>query len=265
MAFFKSYRPSPALQFLVESYWTVEDDQRSVTTQKILPDGFPEIIFHFADPYRININGQWAVQQHNLLAGQLKKFFFLENTGRSEMLGIKLKPTALNRLAKIDMHLLNDRVVDLFTELPSWIELEKNIRKCDSMPSRIEQVELFLTGLGATPVDNAADRALAQIFDSKGMVMVADLARHVAVSDRQLEHLFRKKVGLSPKLYARIIRFNHVFQLLKDKQPDWMTLVAEAGYYDQSHFIRNFKAFAGEDPSRYGFTEKTMANFFLIK
>jgi len=50
---------------------------------------------------------------------------------------------------------------------------------------------------------------------------------------------------------------------LKSQQPDWLNLVVQAGYYDQSHFIRNFKAFTGEDPTRYGFEEKSLANFFL--
>lgn len=265
MTHFKSYTPSPHLQFLVESYWTVEDAENAVHTQKILPDGFPEIIFHFADPYRININGQWMVQQKSLLAGQLTKFFFLENTGRAEILGIKLKPTALSRLAKLDMHVFNDRVVELLTELPAWEPLDKEVRQRGSLPDRIAQVEQFLTTAARPSAPTATEKAVARIFDSRGMITVGELAKDVSLTERQVEHLFRKNVGLSPKLYARIVRFNHVFRLLNDKEPDWMALVAEAGYYDQSHFIHNFKAFAGEDPSSYGFTEKTMANFFLQK
>ncbi|MGC4021921.1 MAG: helix-turn-helix domain-containing protein [Cyclobacteriaceae bacterium] len=76
--------------------------------------------------------------------------------------------------------------------------------------------------------------------------------------------MFRTYVGLSPKFYARIIRFNKIFSLIEKNDPQWIDLMNEAGFYDQSHLIRNFKAFTGEDPSAYNFSKKTLANFFLM-
>jgi len=78
-----------------------------------------------------------------------------------------------------------------------------------------------------------------------------------------LENLFKKWVGLSPKLFARIIRFSYIFQLVQDNNQSWSSLAYEAAYYDQSHFIRNFKSFTGENPADYSFDEENMANFFL--
>ena len=84
-------------------------------------------------------------------------------------------------------------------------------------------------------------------------------------NERQIERLFSKYIGLSPKFYSRIIRFSHIFELMRSKDNSWGDLVYKSGFYDQSHFIKNFKEFTGEDPSSYGFEEKNMANFHLKK
>ena len=63
----------------------------------------------------------------------------------------------------------------------------------------------------------------------------------------------------------RIIRFNYIFKLIQDNNQSWSGLAYEASYFDQSHFIRNFRDFTGENPSDYDFDEKNMANFFLQK
>jgi AraC-like DNA-binding protein len=85
------------------------------------------------------------------------------------------------------------------------------------------------------------------------------------VGERYLQQLFQKYIGVSPKFFARIVRFSYIFKVIKDEDPNWADVVYEAGYYDQSHFIRNFKAFTGEDPSAYIFAEKSLANFFMKK
>ncbi len=97
------------------------------------------------------------------------------------------------------------------------------------------------------------------------MATVAELCQAGSLGERQLQRLFKRYIGLSPKYYARIIRFNHIFQLIKEGGHNWAEIIFLSGYYDQSHFIRNFKAFTGEDPSGYFFQEQNMANFFLNK
>src|SRR4051812_15605631 len=100
---FRRIEPTGNASRAVECYWYVKDDDTTPVKQKIIPDGFAEIIFHFGDHYRINLDGRWKKQGKRLLAGQITKHFFLENMGRSDMLGIKLKPTAIAHLFNIPM------------------------------------------------------------------------------------------------------------------------------------------------------------------
>lgn len=257
--------PSDGLRKLVECYWSIAFDE-PLLIQKIIPDGFPELIFHFKDDYQINLNGEWSCQAKSLVAGQIKKHFFLQNNGEAKMFGIKLRPTAMRHLFGLSMDELTDKVIDLAGEKNSKLGgLEKTVRESDDFVTIVSNVEKYLTSLLAQIKLNHADKAVDQILSSHGNIDISNICSDIGIGERQLERLFKEYVGLPPKFFARIVRFSNIFKLVKSKDPSWSDLVYHSGFYDQSHFIRNFKAFTGEDPSSYLFEEPTMANFFLKK
>lgn len=266
--YFQRIPPASALSGIVECYWIVEDESTACVQQKIIPDGFPEIIFHLGDAYRVNLSEHWETQSKNLLAGQIRKFFFLENTGSSSMVGIKFRPTALTHLYGISMHELTDDVVDVHEELGHALqEVERLLHQATSPEERTTLLNAyFATLLSGKWIDvNAADIAVALILEKHGMVTVSEMCEVADVGERQLQNLFKKYVGLSPKYFAQIIRFSYIFELVQQNNQSWSDLAYQAAYYDQSHFIRNFKNFTGENPSTYSFLEENMANFFLKK
>lgn len=263
---FKRIPPGKGLEKWIECYWIMENDDPQPCTQKILPDGFPEIIFHYGDPYRICLRDTWEQQSRQLLAGQISSHFLLENTGRSGVLGIKAKPAALSHLFQLDMQQYTDKVVDLEQTIGNRLQM--------LYPDGVERVDhdqwieacnhTFLQLLQQQDVQTTlVDDVVEMIIARNGMITISDIRERLGVGERQLERLFKKQVGLTPKYFARVIRFSTIFRLIEQGDSGWAGLAYESGYYDQSHFIRNFKAFTGEDPSRYGFDEKNMANFFL--
>lgn len=263
--FFERINPDPHLADFIECYWIVEDASTEIKKQKIIPDGFTEIIFHLGDPYRICLKGSWQLQSRSPLAGQIHKHFFLENTGTSIIIGIKLKPTALTHLYQLKMNELTDDVLDIHEILDDKVRvMEQSLR---SAPRHSERITIlnnyFSTITGDVKKEtHAVDRAIDLIWKKHGMVTMAALCEIAAVKERQLENLFKEWVGLPPKFFARIIRFNYIFELINEKRQNWSDLAYEAAYYDQSHFIRNFKSFTGENPTDYAFDERNMANFF---
>ena len=266
---FKREHPGHHSSRWVECFWIVENDDSTPHLQKIIPDGFTELIFHFADPYRINLGHGWEVQSASLLAGQITKHFFLENSGRTSIFGIKLKPSAPAYIFDLSMERLNNAVVDLDSVSCSrLIELREELRRRPNNESRTVLADNFFAGLPhnqAMKDETKVEKAVKWIMDTQGAQPLSELTNSLEISERQLERLFKKYVGLSPKIYCRIIRFNRIFQLWKSGDQSWASLAYEAGYADQSHFIRNFKAFSGDDPSLYDFHEKNLANFFLKK
>jgi len=264
---FERIDPTGQAQKAIECYWIVKDDDATHVKQKIIPDGFTEIIFHFGDHYRINLGGQWKRQETSLLAGQISTHFFLENTGVTDILGIKLKPSAVTHLFGVPMSSITDQVVGLGKVMEHKMKsVEASIRKTKDDKERIKLIEAFFSeSCAGYPDNHPVDHALAMIFSKHGMLSVNDICKELSVTDRYIQQLFRKYVGLSPKFFARVIRFSYIFQLIKENNPDWAAVVYQAGYYDQSHFIRNFKALTGKDPTAYMFAEQSLANFFMKK
>lgn len=264
---YQKLSPSEPLEPFIECYWWIDSEgDQTVSEEKIIPDGFPEMIFHYADAYEVNINAGWKPQTKALLAGQLTNHFYLRNTGASGMIGIKWKPDALNHLFQLDMPSLVDQVIELpttlghlFTPLQSLkpgLATEQNLKELD---------EHLLSLIGFSKEVSLASKAISIIHSTQGKTDIEQLSEQLNMSARSLERHFRKSVGLSPKFYSRIIRLNHVFEMVQSGNRDWADIVYQSGFYDQAHFIKNFKEFIGEDPSSYGFDAQNMANFHLRK
>lgn len=265
---FLRIEPSSNLKPVIECFWIVKENGIVTKKEKIVPDGFPEIIFHFGDPYRINISGRWKTQSRSLLAGQIREHFFLENTGTSNIFGIKLKPSAVTHLFGLSMSRYTDKVVNLKNIAGKrFHQLDVVLVAQDAHSVKRKKVEQYFEERmhAVTFKENIVDHAINNIFERRGMINVSELSKEYSVTERQLERLFKMYVGLSPKFYARIIRFNHIFQLIQEKKSTWSDLAYWGGYYDQSHFIKNFKDFTGDEPSAYPFAKETLANFFLKK
>ena len=264
---FKRIEPPNDLKKLIECYWIVENDDPVPIKQKIIPDGFPEIIFHHGDPYKIRLYDSWKTQSVSLLAGQIRSHFFLENTGIAIITGIKFRPSALTQLYDLSMDDFTDKVADLSMVVNVDTELSKTVFASQTDHEKlVSDLNIYFEKKqNQVKKNDRLETALDLIFSKNGMITIGEIISVISIGERQLERLFRKYVGLSPKFYCRIIRFNYIFQLMQEQSPSLIDLTYDAGFFDQSHFIRNFKAFTGEDPSRYLFDEKNLANFFLKK
>jgi AraC-like DNA-binding protein len=119
---------------------------------------------------------------------------------------------------------------------------------------------------GAELQDAAVGAALATIERSAGRVRVIELAREAGIGVRQLERRFRDRVGLSPKRLATIVRFQRAFGAIAAGRDATLTEIAhDSGYFDQSHFIRDFRRLAGCSPSRFFRDEGEMGRLFVLR
>lgn len=241
----------------------IEDDTKEIHEQKIIPDGYPELIFHFGDPYEINISGDWVRQERSLLAGQISSFFHLKNTGRSRMFAVKLQPWTVNAIFGMEASDLSEKVVSLSPhEIPFLKALAYIATGTGHFKDKCLEIGEVLRSQDFEFSPQLVD-VIEDIVDRNGLVSVQELCDKHQVNERTLERQFKLHVGLSPKRYCRIIRHAYVFKVVQEKPDNWAQVAYKAGYYDQTHFIKNFQEFTGEDPSRYGFDEENMANFFM--
>jgi AraC-like DNA-binding protein len=202
-----------------------------------------------------------------LLSGQIRRYFFLENTGVSGMVGIKLMPAATYALFGQEMVSLTDNVVPITTvtdRIPSLAILDEALTPEERISSAQRWIETLLPDIRHREVARLSN-VTDHIIEKKGMVDIESVALTHHITRRHLEREFKRVIGLSPKYFARIIQFNYIFEAMQTQDNTWVDVALNSGYFDQSHFIRNFKAFTGESPSQYGFDKQNMANFFLRK
>ncbi len=267
---YKHLEASKKVEQIIKSFWLIDSDTNvEVAREKIIPDGYPELIFHYEDAYNVNISGFWTQQEKYLIAGQIKNHFFLENTGKIGMFGIKFQPWALKFLFDIDMSLVTNTIVSLNKALHKRINpvIEIAINKSLLFEDKVMAIESwFIDNFNLKKIDiHNGQIATKLIIDTKGKIPIKEILETVNISERSLERYFKIYIGLTPKFYSRIIRFSYIFHLIQDRNFNCSDITFLAGFYDQSHFIKNFKKFTGEEPTKYGFTEENMANFFLNK
>lgn len=253
--------PSTELSDLIDCFWIVDSEgDTTLFPQKIIPDGYPELVFHYGDLYKINISGKWEYQSKNLIAGQITRFFYLENTGVSGMIGVKMKPWAIYELFNMKMHSLVDQVKAIEELLPNLTFPKPGLETFDAFCDKVES--LFLN---QQVCESRVKQIVEIIHEKHGMLDLTYLSGEAGVGERQLERLFKTEIGLGPKFYARIVRLSYIFQQVEKGDYSWAQLAYLAGFTDQSHLIKNFKEFTAEDPSKYDFNNPDMANFFLKK
>jgi AraC-like DNA-binding protein len=231
--FFERINPSAGLQHIIECYWVVKDENPTPNVQKIIPDGFTELIFHLGDPYKIKLDKQWKSSQAYCLQVRSADIFYYRTPEdqRFLVLNSNLRPLLISMVLICTPSPTKSSMGPPFSQKKSLCCNVNFVhqRVYSDWISKAE--DHFKWHLSSTPLKNThADKAVDLIFEKKGMITVAELSAATAIGERQLENHFRKFVGLSPKFFSRIIRFNYIFDLVRENKQQWTALAYEAAY-----------------------------------
>jgi AraC-like DNA-binding protein len=264
---YDEYAPSPALRPFVDRLWTLEAPAGSGDADPVLPDGHVEIIVHAGDPFCEIVNGRRHRQSPVLLAGQLTRSVRLAPDGATLVAGARLHPNGAHALLGVPQRHLTDRVVDLSTAHRRLARiLMDDATGRDGRESLVAALDRALVRITppAAPRSPAA-HAIGLAMSRRGLVQVGDLARAVGVSDRQLQRHFHDEVGMPPKRWLRVLRFQEVLRRLRGQSEDvtWTDIAATCGYYDQSHFVHDFRSFTGQAPSEWSIEESSLTAVFV--
>jgi AraC-like DNA-binding protein len=228
--------PHPAIAGHVSGFWALEQE-RGPHTVRSLPDGCVDLTFDLSP----------AVPAAYVTGPQLEPRTF-DLDGKLHLFGVRLFPGAAPLL-------LGGQVgsKDLWVPLSRWLgsaaaDLVQAVALAAETLAQIELLEEWLTQrLFGGAQDPRLGRAIEMIFEREGSVRIAELAKVAGASERALLGLFTERVGLSPKRFSRVVRFQHVLRRIEG-QPDWAQLAVELGYADQPHLIREFKELFGCTP-----------------
>jgi len=250
--------PPPAhLKSYVRYFWTLDSTGADLSPKAFGPlaDGYPGLIFQQSF-------GGSLLDQHNkelpegFIYGQTITRTALYLEGHFRLIGVCFFPNVLRSIWGFQADEVTDTCLGLeVLSQKSYAFLSEQLFDAPSIPSQIEKLSAYLTSqinVHQSPSDHAADYAVSHILTTRGNVSLRDLQQQLQLSERSLERRFKQTVGISPKLYARICRFQAALQQLKSQQYTLLSDVAyDNGYADQSHFIRTFKEFAGFSPYQF--------------
>lgn len=216
------------------------------------PHGRYGIVFNFGDA--LSLDGQ-VVHEPVFLDGVntlSRKMGFL---GKVELMGISFQEGGAYPILGIPLYELRDEITLLdVLNRPELLRLHARLQEVNSLPARIHLLEEWLLRclLSGKEQSLMIPASLKILRQTGGHLSIPELARAFSISQRQLERLYQSQVGISPKEYSKLLRVETARLALKKWNEQTTTRLAmELGFYDQAHFIREFRAVIGITPYAY--------------
>lgn len=241
----------------VKCFWTLEAPAVNVPErQRIVPDGCMEMIIHYGDCFlQFHDDGTAITQPRSFVFGQITQTLEIAPTGVTGMIAARFHPDGFIPFTTMPVNDLDDRAVSL-QELygTPGDELEQEVLLSSTTEERIARLESFLLNrlVLAEGIDALVRSSVDLLLQSSGQLPVDLLAEQLQASRRQLERHFATAIGLSPKQLSKIIRLQVTLRMMQQKQFPSLTVLAHAGgYFDQAHFIKDFKEFTGVSPKQF--------------
>ncbi len=204
----------------------------------------------------ISFGEEWSIDGRRLTsfaAGLRDRQVTTRHEGRSHGIHVNVSPPAARRLFGLPLHELAYRQVPLEDVLSEPFLVER-LHDARDWRERFRLLDLVLSRrlAEARPASRGVEWAWRRLVESHGGVRIGAIGRELGWSRKRLVARFRDDVGLPPKTAARVIRFERARTLSeRAERPDWARIALEAGYYDQSHLINEFRSFSGRTPETF--------------
>ncbi|MDR2238115.1 MAG: helix-turn-helix domain-containing protein [Chryseobacterium sp.] len=253
---YRTFPPHPDLSALIKCYWTLESPEEKIPQQQtIVPDGCMEMIFHYGDLYKQYMDdGSPILQPRSCVFGQLTRPLIIEPTGTTGIFSVRFHHEGFIPFASIPIKEMDDKAVSLERLFgQEGTDLEKKILDSPSTEEKINSIETFLRKkLNPQTIDRMIQSTVETLLTMNGQISVDELSRQNNINRRQLERKFSSAIGMSPKQLSKTIRLQKTLKLLLNREFSSLTSLAhEADFYDQAHFIKDFKEFTGLTPKEF--------------
>ncbi|MBC8770423.1 AraC family transcriptional regulator [Arenibacter sp. BSSL-BM3] len=251
----KEYMPCESLRPFVELFWegSFNINATGSMSMQMIPNGCLELIIHLNDLHcDLENNKTWSQTPDYLILGLITQPCEVRFKNCVSVFAIRFKPEGIYNIFGVPSSLLMESYEDMSMVLGhGFLDFSKRLKEKIGVDSMIRHTENYLLkNLLDKKIDlNYVNLAAELIRNTKG-VRIKDLSSQLYISQRQLEREFKEKLGISPKHYLRIVRINEVLRLLnEDHMIDLTSVAYQCGYFDQAHFIKDFKKITGQKPT----------------
>ncbi len=256
-------QPHASLRSDVKSYFVTDVTERSIDKLELhMPDGYAEIVFVFGAGYErhpLDTSSSVANMRHSYVIGGRSRSIVTRDKGRIRVIGVKLEPGCLRGMIGVPLTDLRDRTVDLRdVNDRGLLALEDELAVCSGAREIGARLDRFLLGRreAMRARNSLVERLINRIRIDRGCTSLTRTAEEYGVDPRTMERHFIAWSGMSAKAYCRIVRFKLAYRAFLQRctaEPDSQSNATGGadpfqGYYDQSHFIREFRFFTGSSP-----------------
>lgn len=253
MQSFQIIKPTPALAPYIRHYWILQDDAVSPVSERTLPIGCIQLIFHKGK--QLLLQNELKLQPQSFICGQSIGFSDVLSTGKIEMITVVFQPFTAKVFLRIPGYLLHGLNVDMNdVEDPELSDLSKMVADTPDNGVCIHLIEQFFIRRIYSFNDYNLERmsAVFNKIDDASLINVSQLSEIACLSNKQFGRVFTDYVGATPKEFLRIVRMQRALSMLQQEATLPFTQVAYAcGFFDQSHMIKEFKLFSGYTPAEY--------------
>lgn len=251
--YYKLIPPPASLATYVKSFWILEGQftKPGENTYRLMANAFPEMAFHYNNQFRDEVRQSLSLAS---LDGPSEKYKVFRLDGRFGMIGVCFHPYGIQQIFKVSLQELKNQSIELDLILgKEGKALAEQVIQASNNAQRLEVLTQFLHKKirSASSIDPQIFGSIQKIYARKGALNMDEITKDVWLSRRQFERKFNELTGIRPKLLARIIRFQTSLKMKEKPIESLSALAYDCGYFDQSHFIRDFKAFSGLSPGIY--------------
>jgi len=263
----REFTPREELRPYVRLIWIleVEDPAAFGPAERIAPDGLLEVVFHYRTPLACRHAGEeFARQPRSVAVSQTRRFVEIRPEGASGFISVRFHPWGAYHFMRPQMAELADQQVatEHLWGRESRI-LEEQLAEAAGDLARVVAVEDFLVDQLRAHQKENVEHLVRAVWKHKGRVAIPEILKELGVGERWLQRRFALALGMTPKAFARLSRFLHACHLLRNRfEPTLADVSLASGYFDQSHFTAEFKAFSGMTPRT--FTRATNVSFLDI-
>jgi len=251
--------PAPPLSEFVGLLWLYEGYQQPHKKERLLPDGSMELVVNLNEDrtrlYDPHETEKFQTLRGPVVVGAHSEFFVIDTAEQHTVAGVHFKPGGAFPFLGLPAHELQNTMVsleDLWGRLAD--ELRERLLEAATPQARLNVMEQTLLARAAQRLERhpAVAFALHEFHGLPHTRTIADVTGQIGLSAKRFIQVFSGEVGLTPKLFCRVRRFQRVLRRIDKGRPvEWAAVAADCGYFDQAHFIHDFRAFSGINPSTY--------------
>lgn len=256
---------NPALLQVVKFITYVELTQEDILDGRtaIFPNATTNILFSLDEDILVN-----QTSSSNSIYTSCSSTVFFKPFEGMKFMTVQFHSYGLSYLKKIPAFELLDTLshLDIIFSASDIERVSSRLKECKTIGEKFTALEMFVSKkIGLPEVDPRLPYSL-QLLNSEHSISIDALSQSLCISSRGLQKLFKKHIGMSPVYYRKIIRFNKAAQLLLNDSNNSLTQVSyDCGYFDQAHFIKDFKEFGGISPSEFLRLKSDSSDFYNYK